>query len=109
MKIDLKPESKLVKHMPYRLNPRVKQKVKKEMDIMLEIGMIFPMDEVEWINPIVIQKKKGNEDIQVCMDYKSLNDVCVHDPFPTPFSDEVLDRVAWNESYYFTDGFSGYH
>jgi hypothetical protein len=43
------------------------------------------------------------------VDYKSLNSACVHDPFPTPFSDEVLDQVAGNEAYSFTDGFSGYH
>ena len=38
-----------------------------------------------------------------------MNNACIHDPFPTPFSDEVLDNVAGNEAYSFTDGFSGYH
>jgi hypothetical protein len=33
----------------------------------------------------------------------------VHDPFPTPFTDEVLEQVAGKESYSFTDGFLGYH
>jgi hypothetical protein len=33
---------------------RVKEKVKKEIGIMLAIGLIFPVDEVEWISPIVI-------------------------------------------------------
>lgn len=33
----------------------------------------------------------------------------MYDPFPTPFSDEVLDNVVGNEAYYFADGFSGYH
>ena len=32
-----------------------------------------------------------------------------HDPFPTPFTDEVLDNVGGQEAYSFTDGFSGYH
>jgi hypothetical protein len=40
--------------------------------------------------------------------YKSLKSACVHDPFPTPFSDEFLDQVVENEFYSFTDGFSGY-
>jgi hypothetical protein len=39
----------------------------------------------------------------------SLNSACVHDMFPTPFSDKVLDQVAGKESYSFTDEFSGYH
>lgn len=38
-----------------------------------------------------------------------MNDVCVHDHFPTIFTDEVLDNVGGHEPYSFTDGFSGYH
>jgi hypothetical protein len=38
-----------------------------------------------------------------------MNSTCVHDPFPTAFSDEVLDQVVGKESYLFIDGFSGYH
>lgn len=38
-----------------------------------------------------------------------MNDACVHEPFPTPFTDEVLDNVGGQEAYSFTDGFSGYH
>jgi hypothetical protein len=38
-----------------------------------------------------------------------MNIACVHDPFPTPFSDEVLDQVVRNKAYSFTDGFSRYH
>jgi hypothetical protein len=58
MKIKLKPNSKPVKHRPYRLNPKIKEKVRKEVDKMLVAGLIFPIEEAEWINPIVIQIKK---------------------------------------------------
>jgi hypothetical protein len=33
----------------------------------------------------------------------------MHDPFPTPFTDEVLENVGGQEAYSFTDGFLGYH
>lgn len=33
----------------------------------------------------------------------------MHDPFLTPFTNEVLDKVGGQESYSFIDGFSGYH
>ena len=33
----------------------------------------------------------------------------MHDPFLTPFTDEVLEGVGGQEMYSFTDGFSGYH
>jgi hypothetical protein len=32
----------------------------------------------------------------------------LHDPFPTPFTNKVLDNVGGQEVYSFTDGFSGY-
>ena len=40
---------------------------------------------------------------------QKLKDACVHDPFPTPFTDEVLENVGSQEAYSFTDSFSGYH
>jgi hypothetical protein len=61
---------------------------------ILVARLIFPIEEAEWIIPIVVQSKKGTEDIQVCMDYKSMSSTCMHDRFPTPFSDEVLDKVV---------------
>jgi hypothetical protein len=54
MKIELKPRSNPVGHMPYRLKPVVKEKVKREIDKMLEAEVIFAVDEAEWISPIVI-------------------------------------------------------
>eukprot|EP00253_Pinus_taeda_P029882 PITA_29882 len=80
MKIALRPNVKLVKHQSYRLNLRVKEK-----------------------------DTKDSYEIWVCVDYCNLNNARVHDPFPTPFNDEVLDNVGGNEAYSFTDGFSGYH
>jgi hypothetical protein len=109
MKIELKPGSKPVRHRAYRLNPRVKEKVKREIDKMLEAGLIFAVEEEEWVSPKVIQIKKGTEDIRVCVYYRILNSACLHDPFPTPFTDEVLEQVAGKEAYSFTDGFPGYH
>jgi hypothetical protein len=43
------------------------------------------------------------------VDLRKLNDACLSDPFPTPFTDEVLDNVGGQEVYSFMDGFSGYH
>ena len=76
---------------------------------MLVAGLIFPVDEYDWVSPIVIQSKKDMKYIRVCVDFRSLNVACIHDPFPTPFSDEVLDQVARKEAYSFTIGFSVYH
>ena len=49
------------------------------------------------------------DEIRICVDLRKLNNTCVHDPFPTPFTDEVLDNVGAQEEYSFIDGFYGYH
>ena len=72
-------------------------------------GIIEPVEESDWVSPMVVQKKKQKDGIRICINLKNLNDTCVHDPFPTPFTNEVLDNVGGQEAYYFTDGFFGYH
>ena len=90
MKIPLKPDPKPVKQQPYRLNPRYKEKVKAELDRMLNARVIGPVEESEWINPIVIQDKKTTGEVRICVDLRKMSDTCLHDPFPTPFMDEVI-------------------
>ena len=109
MKITLKPDAKPVKQRPYHLNPKYKEKVHLELDKMLAAGIIEPVEESDWVSPMVVQEKKQKDEIRICVDLRKLNDACVHDPFPTPFTDEVLDNVGGQEAYSFTDGFSGYH
>jgi hypothetical protein len=58
MRIPLKPSAKPVKKIPYRLNPKYKKKVNIELDRMLEAGIIEPVEESEWISPMVVQDKK---------------------------------------------------
>ena len=45
MKIPLRPDAKLVKQRPYRLNPRYKQKFKEKINRMLEVGVIKLVEE----------------------------------------------------------------
>jgi hypothetical protein len=47
--------------------------------------------------------------IEICVDLRESNDAFLHDPFPTPFTDEVLENVGGQEAYSFTDGYSGHH
>ena len=109
MKIMLKPNSKPIKKRPYHLNPKYKDNVCLELDKMLAAGIIELVEESDWVSPMVVQEKKQKDEIRICMDLIKLNDACVHDPFPTSFTDEVLDNVGGQEAYSFTDGFSGYH
>ena len=108
MRIPLKEDVKPVKQCPYSLNPRYKEKVRQELHKMITTGIIEPVEESEWVSPMVVHDKKTKGEIRICVDLRKLNDAFVHDPFPTPFTNEVLDNVGGQEVYSFTDGFSGY-
>jgi hypothetical protein len=56
---------------------------------------------------VVQEKNQGG--IRICVDLRKLNYSFLHDPFPTPFTYEVLENVGGKEAYSFTIGFSGYH
>jgi hypothetical protein len=67
--------------------------VKEEIEKMLEAGIIEPVEEFEWTSPMVVQEnKKGG--IRICVDIRKLNDAYLHDPFPTPFINEVLENMG---------------
>jgi hypothetical protein len=108
MKIPPRAEAIPIKQRPYRLNPIYKQKFKAIIDRMLEDGIIEPVEEYEYVSPMVFQEKKQGG-IRICVDLRKLNDAFLHDPFPTPFTDEVLENIGGQEAYSFIDGFSGYH
>jgi hypothetical protein len=88
MNIPLKLDARPIKQIPYRLNPKYKKKVKIELDRMWEVGIIEPVEELEWISPIVVQDKKIGE-IMIYVVLRKMNDACLHDPFPTLFTYEV--------------------
>ena len=60
---------------------------------MLEARIIELDEELEWINLMVVQEKKMGG-ISICVDLRYLNDAYLHDPFPTPFIDEILENVG---------------
>ena len=91
------------------MNQNYKEKVHDELNKMFTTGIIELVEEFDWVSPMVVQEKKQKGEIRICMDLGKLNDACVHDPFLTLFTDEVLENVDRQEAYLFTDGFSGYH
>jgi len=91
------------------MNPKYKHKFKEEILKIVAARIIELVEHSDWVNPMVVQEKKTKGEIRIYVDLLKLNHVCVHDPFPTSFSDEILDNARVQEAYSFTDGFSGYH
>jgi hypothetical protein len=111
--IDLQEGAVPVRQRQYRLNPRYSLMVKEEIDRLLEAGFIYPVNNSEWVSPIVVVPKKvgadGKVKIRVCQDFWKLNSATKKDYFPLPFMDIILDHVAGYQRYSFLDGFSGYN
>ena len=108
MKIDIKPNAQPVKKRLYKLAHKYKEIVKKEIDNTLAVGIIYPINQLEWASPMFIQPKKHDPTkLRICVDFRELKKVTLTDPFPTPYADEILNEVAGHECYSFTDRFLG--
>ncbi|GJV47049.1 putative reverse transcriptase domain-containing protein [Tanacetum coccineum] len=111
-------------HPQRRVNPNIKEVVKKEVIKLLDAGLIYPISDTPWVSVQVVPNKGGmtvvkNEKDElipqrtvtswrVCIDYRKLNNATRKDHFPLPFIDQMLERLAGHEYYCFLDGFSGY-
>ena len=109
-----------------RLNPTMKEVVRKEVLKWLDTGVIYPISDSTWVSPVqVVPKKEGTTMIKtadntllpsrtvtrwrICIDYRKLNKATQKYHFPLPFLDQMLDRLARHEYYCFFDRYSGYN
>ncbi len=92
----------------YWLNLNYAAIVKHDIDKLLAIGFIKHVEEATWLSPIVVVPKKIKK-LTICVDLKKFNVGSKKDPYPLPFTDEVINTVARHEVYTFLDGFFGYH
>ena len=58
-KIHLEAEYKPVVQPQRRLNPTMKEVVKKEVLKLLDTGMIYPISDSAWVSPVHVVPKKG--------------------------------------------------
>nr|GEZ00871.1 DNA-directed DNA polymerase [Tanacetum cinerariifolium] len=125
--VDEPPEVEL-KDLPHHLekvNPKIHDVIKKEVEKLLDAGLIYPISDSPWVSPVPCVPKKGgftmveNEENElipthlvtrwrVCIDYSKLNEATRKDHFPLKFMDQMLEILAGNEYYCFLDGFSRY-
>ena len=77
---------------PYRIPQSLIDAVDKELDQMLEMGIVRPSTS-PWASPVVIvPKPDGN--IRFCIDYRKLNRVTKMDAYPMPRTDQMLEKIA---------------
>ncbi|GJR12257.1 reverse transcriptase domain-containing protein [Tanacetum coccineum] len=84
-----------------RVNPKIHDVIKKEVEKLLDAGLIYPISDSPWVSPVHCVPKKGgmtvvtNDDNElvptrlvtgwrVCIDYRKLNEATRKDHFPLP-------------------------
>ena len=85
-------DAHLVRLAPYRIPHAYRDDVKRELEEMLECGIIEPSTS-GWSSPLVTVKKKDGS-LRLCVDYRRLNWVSKMDAYPILRVDDLTDKVS---------------
>ncbi|GJW90898.1 reverse transcriptase domain-containing protein [Tanacetum coccineum] len=108
-----------------RVNPKIHDVIKKEVEKLLDAGLIYPISDSPWVSPVHCVPKKGgmtvitNEENEliptrlvtgwrVCIDYRKLNEATRKDHFPLAFHDQMLERLQETNTTVTSDSFARY-
>ncbi|XP_011699177.1 PREDICTED: uncharacterized protein LOC105456665 [Wasmannia auropunctata] len=80
-----------IKQRYYPVSPKVQEAIYKEVDKMLDAGIIEPSNS-EWSTPIVMVKKP-NGSYRFCLDFRKLNNASKKDAYPLPYMNAILDKL----------------
>ncbi|XP_071101021.1 uncharacterized protein [Haliotis cracherodii] len=80
-----------IRSKPYPLPHHMRDVVAKEIQSMLDMGVIEPSHS-PYASPIVLVKK-ADETYRFCTDFRKLNQVTVFDAEPIPLADSVFARL----------------
>lgn len=83
--------AKPIKQRYYPVSPAIHDIILKQVDKMLQEGIIEP-SQSPWSAPVVLVKKP-NGDYRFCIDYRKLNEVTKRDSYPLPYIDFILSKL----------------
>jgi hypothetical protein len=90
--IELKPSIAPISRISYRMQPNELAELKTQLQDLLEKGFIRPSSS-PWGCPTIFVKKK-DQTLQMCMDYRPLNEVTIKNKYPLPRIDILFDQLT---------------
>ncbi|CAM5077813.1 unnamed protein product [Natator depressus] len=85
-----------IRAQPYRVSPQAKTAIEREIQDMLQMGVILPSRKA-WASPMVLVPKPDAE-IRFCVDYCKLNAVTRPDNYLMPRTDYLLEKLGRTSS-----------
>ena len=85
--------AKPVQCPPRRVPISVKPKLKGELNHLVDMGVLVPVEEpTEWCSQISVQTKKSGQ-LRECIDQRPLNEVLQRERYPLPTIDDILPEL----------------
>jgi hypothetical protein len=105
--IELIPGTPLISRRPYRMPPNELAELKKQLQDLLTKGLIRSSLS-EWGCPTVFVKKKKDNSLQMCVDYRPLIAVTIKNKYPLPRIDILFNQLSKAKVFSKIDLTSGY-
>lgn len=91
----------------YRLSPREKEEVERQVKKLLEMGFIRPSTSAFGAPVLFVDKPDGS--LRMCLDYRALNEITVKRRFPMPNIADLFDQLQGAKIFSSLDLQQGYY
>jgi hypothetical protein len=107
--LPIKPGFRPYKQPRRNCNPDIYDRVKVEVNRLLDAMFIRPCRYADWITNIVPVEKKEQKKLRVCIDFRDLNRATPKDEYPMPIADFLVTAASRHRILSFLDGNASYN
>jgi hypothetical protein len=105
-RLPINPGFRPHKQHPHRFNSTIYDRIKDNINRLLEVGFIKPCRYAEWVSDIMpVEKDSGK--LRVCIDFRYLNRATQKDEYPIPIADMLINDASGHRVISFLDGNTG--
>ena len=102
-RLPIKASFRSYKQPARRFNPAMNDRIKEEINRLLEVGFIRSCRYAEWISNIVPAEKKDSGKIRVCIDFRNLNKATPKYKYPMSIADMLINEAFGHRVISFLD------